>query len=42
MNGKRHGLGELKYDGELVYRGYWKKNVPEGKGMITQVFDESV
>ena len=42
MNGKRHGLGEMKYDGESVYRGYWKNNLPSGKGVLCYLFDKDV
>ena len=34
VSGKRHGLGEIRYNGDLVYRGYWNSDLIDGKGVL--------
>lgn len=35
QNGKREGLGELSYNGRIIYSGQWHNNLRQGQGWAT-------
>lgn len=42
LNGKRSGIGIMKYENQVIYQGEWEDDKFHGKGILFSFKDESI